>query len=617
MYDKKPYYFNTSGAKIFSYKLVRYTLILSLTYIYFISWHWNRFLGFFMAVLFAYCLAGVVSLILHFIIYAFTRPHIITPEPEVLEKGIPQNLLLVFFRPIFAKSNTEVENLLRSMEQDILSNKDIGGDQKYIVIDNTRSETVKQYSRSRIKELQSNYGADKVFYFHRNPKCDFFKKVGILQDAIMLIYEGWSRPKTYTAEKWLRVTQGTRNPEQPIWDEILGDIRTLGIESSLDDILQGKDAQATRGRDFKIAVVSDADNFWEKGEFLKIAAKILNPENKNFVIYQPSIEIVNPRDNKFIYLTYLARRMYEFEPLARWRLFGFSPFYGKGVFNLEQYVEQIIKTEWLNPEKAASHDFQESLRAWSVLTEDAFIYERTFSNKLSELKRAAQWGWGDLETVRQFLTKRFQPGRRAHIFVLLRGLIATAVYDIWLILSVVFWETGWMKPRHPVLLVTILSVIVLLSIIVPKLLAPLVDRNKKRLFKHKMQEFEKDTPRLVKEACYELVMSNLIHKLDLIYKPWAFIQNFVKQIQGKPFVWKTGAMGELETQNIKVSQIYRALWQAPLVGFIILGFILNRWISYFIAFVLLPYYTSFILGPYAIWVTTKPCENNVLNQDKL
>ncbi|HDI45974.1 MAG TPA: hypothetical protein ENF60_01395 [Candidatus Omnitrophica bacterium] len=609
MYDGKPYYFNTSVLKVWSYKILRYGLILGLTYLYYICWQWNKVVGILLAILFAYCVGGVISLVVHYLIYAFTSPKIVAGNPQVLENKIPEDVMVVFFRPIFAKSNPEMDTLLTSMELDINNNRSAGGDQKYLVIDNTRDLNVREYTRKRIHQLQEKYGQDKVFYLHRNHKCDFFKKVGILHDAIMLIYEGWTRPKTYTSEKWAQATAGTRNPDEPIWDEIIGDVKALGIEDSVEDILKGKDVKVTKSSNFKIAVVCDADNFWQEQEFLKIASKVLNPDNEGFVIYQPSIEIVNPRENRFIYLTYLARRMYEFEPIARWRLFGFSPFYGKGVFNLPQYVDQVIKTEWLNPLKAASHDFQEALRAWCVLCEDAFIYERTFSNKLSELKRAAQWGWGDLETVRQFLFKKFQPGRKAHLFVLLRGLITCLVYDVWLVLSVILWQTHLMVPRHPVLLWVTLTTVVILSIIVPKFLAPWVDRKKKRLFSHNLQEFDKPCAVILKQGVYELVISNLIHKLDLIYKPWAFVQNLIKQIQNKPFVWKTGAMGELETQNMSPLQVYRALWPAPVIGVVILGLIFNGWISNFIAFVLLPYYSSFLLGPYFIWYTARGFEN--------
>ncbi|MDP8233386.1 MAG: hypothetical protein P9M06_01095 [Candidatus Saelkia tenebricola] len=605
MTDGKPYYFNTSFFKIFLYKLVRYSLVILLSYIYFISWNWNKFLGVIMTLLFAYCVAGVISLVMHFVIYAFTKPKLIEGDQNVLKNKIAKDVLVTFFRPIFAGSNSEIESLLFGMEKDILNNKDIGGDQKYLVIDNTRNKDVRAYACKRITELQADYGQDKVFYLHRNHDCDFFKKVGILHDAIMFIYQGWSSPKTYLNDKSKNIPRVTRDPKKPIWDEILGDIKSLGIEGSLGDVLKGKDVSVLKRDDYKIAVVSDADNFWEKGEFIKVAAKILHDENKDFAIYQPSIELLNPRENKFVYLTYLARRMYEFEPIARWRLFGFSPFYGKGVFNLSRYVDEIIKTEWLNPEKSASHDFQEALRGWCVSCEDVFIYEKTFSNKLAELKRAAQWGWGDLETVRQFILKKFQPGRHGHLYVLLRGLMATLVYGIWLLLSVLFLETGVMAIKRPVLLTITLAAIVIMSIIVPKLLAPLANQKKKRIFKHELQEFEKSNAQLTREACYEVVVANFIHKLDLIYKPWAFIQNLIRQFQGRPFVWKTAASGELETQDMQVIQVYKTLWQAPLAGVIILGFILNGIISNLMAFILLPYYSSFILGPYFIWRTAK------------
>jgi hypothetical protein len=150
------------------------------------------------------------------------------------------------------------------------------------------------------------------------------------------------------------------------------------------------------------------------------------------------------------------------------------------------------------------------------------------------------------------------------------------------------------------------SLIVLASILVPKLFAPLIDRRKRRLFVHQLQEFEKPSSRIFREGIYELLLSNLIHKLDLLYKPWAFVQNFVKQLKGKPFVWKTGAMGELETQEMTPLQVYKSLWIAPCLGLILLGLVLNGLLSNLMACLLLPYYSSFLLGPYFIWQTAQP-----------
>jgi hypothetical protein len=53
-----------------------------------------------------------------------------------------------------------METLLTNMEKDIVNNEEIGGDQKYIVIDNTRDESVKEYTRQRIRELQARFGED-------------------------------------------------------------------------------------------------------------------------------------------------------------------------------------------------------------------------------------------------------------------------------------------------------------------------------------------------------------------------------------------------------------------------------------------------------------------------
>ena len=73
----------------------------------------------------------------------------------------------------------------------------------------------------------------------------------------------------------------------------------------------------------------------------------------------------------------------------------------------------------------------------SEKTKDVYILENTFSNKVAELKRDAQWRWGDMETVRQFFLKKFAAGRKTHLYVLLRGLIGDLNLSIWLIGTII------------------------------------------------------------------------------------------------------------------------------------------------------------------------------------
>jgi hypothetical protein len=276
-------------------------------------------------------------------------------------------------------------------------------------------------------ELQHEFGNDVVFYFYHNPECNFFKKVGVYQDLVMLLREGWTRPRHYTDAKWEAWTQGTRNPEKPIWGEILGDLRVLGIQASKEEILAGREITVSDSGKIEIAFIADADNLWPDGQPRKIIAKILHPANRDITIFQPCVELSNPDETGFIRLNAWARKMYGFDPIAKWRLYRFSPFYGKGAMRLAPYAEQVIKKEALHPGRAASHDFQESLHASSVLVEDAYILEKTFSNKLSELIRSAQWLWGDMETVAQYFLKDFSPGRKEHLWMLLRVAVGPLV----------------------------------------------------------------------------------------------------------------------------------------------------------------------------------------------
>ncbi|MCM8798064.1 MAG: hypothetical protein NC821_01165 [Candidatus Omnitrophica bacterium] len=606
-----------SSSKILFYRLVKWGLVSFLTWLYYFSFTWhNLFFLIPMLLLFAYCVSGIVALILHFLIYAFTKPLLLQEVPEIIEKGIPPHIKVAFFRPIFAKTTYEMETLLTNMRRDILNTRtENKNNLKFIVIDNTRDTAVREWTRKEIKKLQNEFGMGTVFYFHRNPHCDFFKKVGILHDALMLVYAGKTKPYNYQDKIWEPWTKGTRNPQLPIWDEILGDVRTLGLQGSVSEILNGKDIAVDKQATIKVAIVSDADNYWPEGQIRKLVAKIVHPANKDFIIWQPSIELTNPKEDRFIQLCSWARRMYEFDPVAKWRLFVFSPFYGKGALQVEGYVREVIKSEWLHPGKSASHDFQEALKAWCVLCEDVYIYEKSFSNKLAELLRVVQWDWGDLETVRRFLLKKFEPGRKTHLFVLLRRLIGIPVYELWLLGMIFAWESGkrgkliLFSLDKPQILLALFISIPLISIVIPKFLAPWVVKKKGKLYQDPVVEIDKSWLRIIKEGIMETFVSNLIHKLDLVYRPPAQVKNLFAQIRNRPFVWKTGAMGELETARMKLWDFYSALKPSTLIGILLLLSCLFKVFSGIICFVLSIYIASFLLGPWAIYLTAKPVQD--------
>jgi hypothetical protein len=592
------------------YNLSKLVLVILATYLYFLCFYWNPLFAILMVPLFAYIVYGAASVIVNFFIYLSTKPLILKEKEDILKNGLPDSVKILFFRPVFAKSVEEMETLIESMKQDIQNNQEKKRNIKFIVIDNTRDETVKQRTREMIKDLEVQFGEDVVFYFHRNPKSDFFKKLGIYQDAIMLLYEGWTRPKTYIGIEWERWTKGTRNPEQPIFDEIIGDISALGIEGSKEDIINGRKVAIKEGERPEISIVCDADNIWPKGSIRKIAAKVLHPENRDIVIYQPAIEVSNPNEDSYIRLNVLAREMIKFDPIARWRMYHFSPFYGKGAMQIEGYVRDVIKREAIHPGKAASHDFQESLRAWTALVEDVYIYEKTFSNKLSELTRSAQWGWGDMETVGQFIFKKFEPGRRSHLYALVRLLIGNFAFSFWLIGTSISWIVpGLATMTRAKLFFSLIGVILILSILIPKFIAPIVNRLKRKTYELEIPQAEKSISTILKEGIFATVVSFLIHLLDLVYKPWALIKNLSSQIRGRPFVWKTGAMGEIETANVSLYKTYKRLLPSTVLGILLVFAGTLGLFRPIVAIFLSPFTASFVLGPAIIWLTSKPRRN--------
>ena len=85
-----------------------------------------------MLALFAYSVSAPISLLVNFIVYIFTSPRLLKEDRSIIENGIPKDLTIASFRPIFAKTFTEMESLLRSMEQDITNNQTPNKNIKFI-----------------------------------------------------------------------------------------------------------------------------------------------------------------------------------------------------------------------------------------------------------------------------------------------------------------------------------------------------------------------------------------------------------------------------------------------------------------------------------------------------
>jgi len=121
--------------KLALYNLSKLVLVILATYLYFICFHWNTLFAILMVPLFAYVVFGVASLIVNFFIYVFTKPLILKEKEGIVKNGLPDNIKIIFFRPVFANSVKEMETLIESMKQDIQNNQEKSRNIKFIVID--------------------------------------------------------------------------------------------------------------------------------------------------------------------------------------------------------------------------------------------------------------------------------------------------------------------------------------------------------------------------------------------------------------------------------------------------------------------------------------------------
>jgi hypothetical protein len=239
--------------------------------------------------------------------------------------------------------------------------------------------------------------------------------------------------------------------------------------------------------------------------------------------------------------------------------------------------------------------------------------EKTFSNKLAELMRGANWQWGDMETVQNYLTRSFEPGRKAHLYVLLGNLIGNPVYAAWVFLQACSWMIPWIaQTQCPRRLFLLFASIVLAGIAVPKFGVPLIARYKERTYPPTSPLIcQQNLIKIISIGLTETVAAVLIHMLDLVYKTIALAQNLSKQYGGSAFVWKTGAMSELETANATLVQVYRGLYISTIIGAVLLAGAAFHVFPTVVNVFLLPYTASFLLGPLVIWFTSKPREIKV------
>ncbi|MBU0651061.1 hypothetical protein KKC59_04030, partial [bacterium] len=564
--------------------------------LYVFCFDWTLIFGWILIGLFGCLFFGLASNVVNFFVYMNTNPVILKEEESVLKNGIVDKKNIVFFRPVFAKSFSEAQLMLGNLEQDIDNNKDLGKNLKYVVLDNTEDEDLKKQIQGAIEKLQKKIGKDVVFYLHRNKECNFLEKVGIFMDAVMLLTQGWTKPQKYTGAEWVEVSCGTRDTDTPIFDAALGDLSALGIEGSSEDIAKGNEIKITNEKKMDIAFISDTNIVWPKGEVVKVIAKMKHPLNKDVAIFQPCIEIKNSDENIFVKINSWSKDMGNFNRIANWRLFKFSPFYGSGAINVSNYIEQIIKTEWIHPSKAVSSNLQEVLKVETVLMEDVVVLEQSFSNKFAAFVSLCQYNGADIRDFKEFIVKNFEAGRRSVLYQFLRNMFGNCIFAFWLFLTTLsFIFRGGIQVKSAGWFLFFMLSIVLVKFVVN--IFGLAIKDKVKLT---------SAPTVIGVALIASIVGRLINLMDLVYDSAAFILNVISQINGKPVKCKTCAMKEVEAANITLLQSYSIFKISVITGSVLLFLGLVGVIpGYGLAF-LSPFIASFIFGPFLVWFTIKP-----------
>lgn len=291
------------------------------------------------------------------------------------------------------ESNEAVDNLKHAFEGN-------GSDKLYaIYLSATDKPSVLRQEISAIRVLQEQFGKNRFFLFHRNPRQkNFGHKWGAYQDLFYFLRTGQNRPHNYNqaADR-----KPVRRPNAVAF--------AFSEDLCREGVVSDKEAETGTIGDlngfpfgsFQNAIISDFDTIWPKGSIEALIAKAAAPENSDISIFQPIIRFTPPET---IY-GWIKTRHLPFSIFADrffWRRHGMFTFYGKGLIRIEPYCSAVADPEVLAPD-CLSHDFLEAYFLRSALVEDVEILESTPPSYMEDLQREFRWVVGDVKGLAKIL----------------------------------------------------------------------------------------------------------------------------------------------------------------------------------------------------------------------
>lgn len=388
-----------------------FSLILTLCYSFALDRHnSNTLIAVFFILGFYYLTHHTFTIAARYLSAALSRPHII-PSLD-FSSGIPitQKTAIVYL--VKASCLEEAEAAFFNMEKSFKNNiTTIGGipdpkdDLVAIYLSGAEDKDISKREIELIRIMQSKYGKDRIFLFHRNPFMNnWSNKWGAYQDLFCYLYDNWKSPAYYTEPITVGGKDSARKKDLPffIFNREFAKEGIITESEALNGIIGDGDALSAglKGRRVENALVCDSDNEWPANSIKDTVGKMAHPSNWKYGIFQPLIEIDNGRESLYAAIKKRDQIITRHEILFIWQHYGQTTFYGKGAINIGRYISAIIKPEILLPD-TKSHDFQEALYLPCALMPDVSVLERTANSYLSDLKKHLRWRTGDFQGLIQ------------------------------------------------------------------------------------------------------------------------------------------------------------------------------------------------------------------------
>ena len=559
------------------------SLVLAAAYVFIIKDFANMPLLIILAACFYFLNKWLLGSTFNILSAMYSKPKIL---PEIKSNGIPDGERTALIQTVLAGSKEEARQALRLFEDSYSDNADKNLIAVYLsaALD---SEVIEE-EISIVKMLQSKYGADKFYLFHRNNYDGENRgfKWGGYHDLFRYLYNG-----ERAVDRPFFSLKGHENG-------IIGDEKAL-----LGD---------TKNR-IKNAIISDGDNYWPRGSIVSIVKKMANPANKDYLIFQPLISISNSGESLYAKVKFWSQFMFNYEAIHNWNKFKRSNFYGKGAIRIDEYISRIIEPNII-PIDTKSHDFIEAMFLKTALVADITIAERTAANYIADLRKSDRWRVGDLQGIIRYSGRKTPTEARFIIRSLEKVILRDLFFSLFVfasILLILFPQRLWsISPIAEDLFNGIFIAVIIFAVVLPKFILP-------TLMDIKLSggiTFLKITKTIIRGIA-DTFLSTLILLQNIIYQPIIIAKNLLRIMLREKIRWTPMSVIESRTGDFSLPLYFACLLPSFFAGCAL--FYLIRFSFYPGAIygnIIMIIILSWVFGPVLSWLTARKAAGHwVLN----